>query len=242
MKRPEAKSAVTPMDQPMSRRAALRTFTTVGVALAAFLAARRVTADRTDQPYTVTVNAKIRSGPGQDHEVVSVIPKGAPLAISTPERDTFQGVAYNGQEGWVYAPLIVAANAPGDPSLVGEATTAAAAHLRSGPGEEHTVLRVVASGAPLNVSNTVQNGFRYVVHRGLAGWMADRCIAWRAGHRTRMTTIANLNLRDEPGTSANVLRVIPSDATVIMIDEALNGFRKVTYDGTVGWVAEDYLR
>lgn len=242
MKRPEAKNAVTPMDQPMSRRAAIRTFTTVGVALAALLAARRAAAERADQPYTVTVNAKIRSGPGQDHDIVSVVPKGAPLTISTAERDAFQGVSYNGHEGWVYAPLIVAASSPGDPSVVGEATTAAAVNLRSGPGEEHTVLRVVASGAPLNVSNTVQNGFRYVVHRGLAGWVADRYIAWRGGNRTVMTTIANLNLRAEAGTSADVLRVIPPDATVTALDEASNGFRKVIFDGDLGWVAEDYLR
>ena len=50
-------------------------------------------------------------------------------------------MSYNGRDGWVYAPLIVAANSPGDPSVVGEATTAAAVNLRSGPGEDFEFLK-----------------------------------------------------------------------------------------------------
>jgi hypothetical protein len=63
---------------------------------------------------------------------------------------------------------------------VGEATTTTATTLRSGPSIRHGVLRIMAPGATVNVSNTVHNGFRYVVHQGLAGWMPDQ----HTGHQT----------------------------------------------------------
>jgi hypothetical protein len=63
---------------------------------------------------------------------------------------------------------------------VGEATTTTTTSLRSGPSIEHGVLRIMAPGATVNISNTVRNGFRYVVHEGLAGWIPDQ----RPGRRT----------------------------------------------------------
>lgn len=243
MKKPAENSAVTSMDRTISRRAAIRTFTTFGVAVAAFLATRHVSAERTPRPHTVTVNTNIRSGPGPGHRVVSVIPKGATFTISPRERNTFQRVTYNGTTGWIYAPLIVDAGSSGSPTVVGEAYTSTAVHLRSGPGLEHTVLRVVARDATLNVSNTIQNGFRYVVHQGLAGWMADQYIAWRtaSGAGSTLVTAADLNLRAEPTTSADVLLVLPSGARVAALDGESNGFRKVSFLGVKGWAATAYL-
>lgn len=61
--------------------------------------------------------------------------------------------------------------------IVGTATTTDYVNLRSGPSTSHQVLRVVASGAAVQVSSTVQNGYRYVIHNGLAGWIADQYLS-----------------------------------------------------------------
>lgn len=239
------KPAVTSMDSILSRRSAIRVFTTAGIALAAFAAIGQASAEHTSQPYTVSANANFRSGPGTDYPVITVIPRGATFTLTAREQGSFYGVTYNGTNGWVYAPLIVAAGASEDPSMVGEAYATTAVNLRSGPGTGHTVLRVVAKGSTLNVSNTVQDGFRYVVHEGMAGWLADQFIAWRSGTGSgagsTFTTTANLNLRAEPSMAAQVLLVMPVGSAVTALDGGTNGFREVSYKGTTGWAATAYL-
>lgn len=233
------------MSRPMSRRSALRSFAAASLAIAAVTTFGKASAEHTSQLYTVTTNSNFRSGPGTNYSIITVISKGATFTLTAQEQNNFYGVNYNGNTGWVYAPLIVAAGASsGDPVMVGEARTTTAVNLRSGPSTGHTVLRVVSSGAAINVSNTVQNGFRYVVHQGLAGWMADQYIAWGAPPPPTgdtFTTTANLNLRAEPSTSARILLVMPYGSPVTGLDGGSGGFRKVSYKGTVGWAATAYL-
>lgn len=235
---------------PMTRRSAIRTFATAGVAMATIGSFGRAAADdtaerHTSQLYTVTTHSNFRSGPGTSHSVISVIPPGATFTLNAQEQNGFYAVNYKGTNGWVYAQLIVPAGSTSpDPVIVGEAKTSTAVNLRSGPGTGHQVLRVVSGGSWINVSNTVQNGFRYVVHQGLAGWMADQYIvpATNGGQGAEtFTTTANLNLRAEPSTSAKVLLVMPSGSKVTAEVGGSNGFRKVTYKGTTGWAATAYL-
>jgi D-alanyl-D-alanine carboxypeptidase len=204
-------------------------------------------ANHTSQPYTVTANANFRSGPGTNHPVIAVIPRGATFTLNATEQNNFYGVNYKGTLGWVYAPLIVpAGSASPDPVIVGTAKTTANVNLRSGPSTGNAVLRVVPVGATVQISNTVQNGFRYVVHNGLAGWIAAQYLGSGAPggdpyDPNVATTTARLNLRAEPSSSAKVLLVIPSGAKVRVLEGGSGQFRKVSYNGTTGWAAYAYL-
>jgi len=54
-------------------------------------------------------------------------------------------------------------------------------------------------------------------------------------------TTAGLNLREGPGTSFAVIRVIPGGATVEVTGDAQFGFLPVTYSGSSGFASADYL-
>jgi uncharacterized protein YraI len=216
---------------------------TAGLALAAAFAFGRSLAAPARKPTTVTENANIRSGPGTTYPIVTVAPKGAAVELTSRQQNDFHGVSYKGKNGWVYSPLISTYRAPGEARLVGEAFATDSMILLSGPGNDHTALRAVAPGAPLNVSNTVQNGYRYVVHDGVAGWMPDELVAWRTTgkeHSSLLTT-AGLNLRAEPSMSSRVLLIMPAGSRVTAVNGTSGGFRKVHFKGTTGWAATNYL-
>jgi uncharacterized protein YraI len=233
------------MDSILSRRSAIRVFAFAGFALAAFAGFGPASATDRRQTRTVETDARFHSGPGTDDEVITGIPQGATFALTAQERKGSYAAEFNSTGGWIHAPLIVGAISSGDHSMVGEAYATSAVNLRSGPGTDHAVLRTVASGSTLNVSNTVQNGFRYVVHEGTAGWLSDQFIAWRTGTGigagSTFTTTVNLNLRAEPSTSAKILLVMPVGSTVTALDGGMNGFQKVAYRGTAGWASTAYL-
>ncbi|MEJ7763227.1 MAG: SH3 domain-containing protein [Thermomicrobiales bacterium] len=54
-------------------------------------------------------------------------------------------------------------------------------------------------------------------------------------------TTTDLNLREAPSTTARVLKVMPSGAYVTGGETIQAGFRRVSYQGTLGWAFDEYL-
>jgi uncharacterized protein YgiM (DUF1202 family) len=233
---------------PKTRRSVLTTLAGLGAGAMVATTAGPAFANHTAQTYTVSSNANFRSGPGTTYSIISVISKGATFMITGLVQNGYAQINYQSKTGWVLASLVVAAGGATtspDPVIVGKATTTSAVNLRSGPSTSNSVLRVVPAGATVQISSTVQNGYRYVTHDGLAGWIADQYLkpagtAYNPVPAT-MTTTANVNLRAEPSTSAKILLVIPAGAKVVPNGSAAYNFAQVTYNGVKGWVAMAYL-
>lgn len=63
-----------------------------------------------------------------------------------------------------------------------------------------------------------------------------------AGSATRaMVTSDDVNLRSGPGTSFDVLAVVPGGSELSAEKESVNGFAAVIVDGQHGWIATEYL-
>lgn len=74
----------------------------------------------------------------------------------------------------------------------------------------------------------------------LAPLLSD--VAPGAGSATRaMVTSDDVNLRSGPGTSFDVLAVIPGGSEISADRESVNGFAAVNVDGQHGWIATEYL-
>lgn len=235
---------------PMTRRSALRAF--AGAALLAATTVGRVAARSTDSLIVNTAGARLRSGPGTGYSIIASLAKGTEVRYLA-DGGSANGyrwykvrVLATGKEGFVAASLLSAPDAenppPSDPVIVGTARTTVNVNLRSGPSTSNSILRVVPAGTTVQISDTVRNGYRYVIHDGLAGWIADQYLG-SGGQPSgeTFTTTARLNLRAEPSTSAKVLLVMPSGAVVKALSGTSPGWRQVSYQGTAGWAATDYL-
>lgn len=241
---------------PMTRRSALRVFATVGIGAAALVVgsagmAERAGARSTDTLIVNTAGTRLRSGPGTTYSILASLAHGTEVRYLADDGSAngYQWyqvrVLATGQEGFVASSLLSApdGNSGADPVITGEGWTTSAVNLRSGPSTSHKVFRVVASGSTVQISNTVENGFRYVIHDGLAGWIAAQYLSSGGSEPSgeTFTTTAALNLRAEPSTSAKVLLVMPSGAVVKALSGTTADWRQVSYNGTTGWAATDYL-
>jgi uncharacterized protein YraI len=133
--------------------------------------------------------------------------------------------------------------------LSANATTTAALNLRSGPGTNYAVQRVIPSGASVYVNKGPFNtNWYYVTYSSTSGYVFGAYLqqsAHNGGGNTTgtATTTAALNLRSGPGTGYAVLRVMPAGASVNILSGPTNGaWYKVSYAGSTGYAHGDYLR
>jgi uncharacterized protein YraI len=240
-------AASATMARPMNRR---HLFKLMGLGAAAVAVGAATMPDlagaQSATQYKTTTALNFRSGPGTSYSVIRVIPAGGIVAHTGKAQNYFFEVGYGGTYGWVHKDYLAPASGTGsDPVIVGSAATTSAVNLRSGPSTSHQVLRVVAAGATVQTSSTVQNGFRYVIHNGLAGWISDQYLSAGGsddqGGNYRTTTTA-LNLRAEPSTSARILTVMPAGARVQLLHTGVGSFGNVNYNGLQGWAHLDYLK
>ena len=139
--------------------------------------------------------------------------------------------------------------AASDLTIGGEAVVADAqgdnVNLRDQPSYAGNVLTSVPEGGSVTVidgpfTDDTDGTIWYQVSTGdQTGYMlsdylsaADESVSAAAV----MTTTANVNFRTGPGTSYSVILVIPNGSTVNTTGAVQNGFTRLTYGGSTGWV------
>jgi uncharacterized protein YgiM (DUF1202 family) len=123
-------------------------------------------------------------------------------------------------------------------------------NLRDAPSYSGTVLTSVPEGSIVDVldgpvTDPIDGTVWYFVNAsGQPGYMISEYLVNADGAVSPAavaTTTASLNLRSGPGTNFAVLLVIPNGATVNTTGSVQNGFTQLTYNGTTGWSASQYL-
>ena len=147
-------------------------------------------------------------------------------------------------------------------SATGNATVLGGANLFQSPDSSSYVLFWVPAGSTVWRLGETRNGFVNVDYMAMVGWVAADLLAEpvpvtaeivpetaptaetvrtpRPGSGIAFTTV-ELNLRAGPSASQPALDVVPAGARVTMTGVMENGFHRVDYRGTLGWVASDYL-
>lgn len=228
-----------------NRRSFLKALAGTGAAALAVRTVGPVFAEHTSQTYTVSSNANFRSGPGTSYSILGVVYTGNQFQVNGQAQNGYAGIIYNGKTGWVLASLVVAAGSTSSPVISGIGWTTASVNLRSGPSTSNSILRVVPYAAQVGTSTTVTNGFRYVTHNGLAGWMSSTYISTTSPDDqggNYATTTAAVNFRTEPSTSSAIIQVIPAGARVQMLHTQAGDFINVNYNNRQGWVHKAYLK
>jgi uncharacterized protein YgiM (DUF1202 family) len=196
--------------------------------------------------FAAAIALNLRTGPGVGYSVIQVIPQGGVMTDSGVFQNNYRKVTYKGITGWVSQDFLIVSDGGGNvpTDIVGGAKTVSAANLRSGPSTGHQVLRVVPAGALVQTTLKAQNGFRYVVHNGLAGWIFDELLdVQEDGESPGSLTVTDyLNLRAEPSLSAKVLKMLAPGQIVTPLGPSQNGFRKVSAGSTTGWAYATYLK
>jgi uncharacterized protein YraI len=123
---------------------------------------------------TTTTALNLRSGPGTNNPVLTVMPAGATVTLTGNSQNGFLSVSFNGTAGWASADYLQTGGGTPSPSPNpvpnDSATTTATLNLRAGPSLSDSVLTVMPFGSNVAVTGNSQNGFYPVAYNGNNGW------------------------------------------------------------------------
>ncbi|MCA9859727.1 MAG: SH3 domain-containing protein, partial [Thermomicrobiales bacterium] len=193
----------------------------------------------------------LRSGPGTNYSVVTLMPNGATVTITGSQTNGFYPVTYGSLSGYAAAAYLQIGSTP--PSQTATVFDGGL-NLRSGPGTSYSVITVMPDGATVTITGSLQNGF-YPVRYGTINGYASATYLQIDGTSPSPTptptapvidtaTVIDgaLNLRSGPGTNYSVLTLMPDGATVGITGALTNGFYPVRYNGIDGYAYAEFLQ
>lgn len=200
---------------------------------------------------TTTDRLNLRSGPSLSDPVITVIPLGAEVSLTSRESNGFRSITYNGREGWAFVTYLAIAEAPASPRTA--ATTTDSLNLRTGPGTSYPVMVVMPVGTQVTLTGRNSNGFQSLTYSGFSGWASASYLQVQGTTPQNppvqptppatgtATTTDSLNLRAGAGTSFTVVTVMPRGASVTLTGQSANGFHQLSWNGQTGWASGQYL-
>jgi SH3-like domain-containing protein len=112
--------------------------------------------------------ANIRSGPGGNYELLWKVEKYHPLEIVKKSGSWYQFKDFEGDGGWISAPLLAKV-----PAVI---TKADNCNIRSGPGTQYDVVFVVDRGIPFKVLDRKEKWLQIQHADGDEGWIHDNLV------------------------------------------------------------------
>jgi SH3-like domain-containing protein len=112
--------------------------------------------------------ANVRSGPGDNHELLWKVEKYHPLEIVKKSGSWYQFKDFEGDSGWISSPLLTNA-----PTVI---TKTDKCNIRSGPGNQYDVVFIVDRGIPFKVVAKKEKWLQIEHADGDKGWIYNNLV------------------------------------------------------------------
>ena len=214
-------------------------------------------------PAKTTEYVNVRSGPGTNYTSKTVIASGTSITVTDTSNPEWYAVKLsNGMTGYIYSIYIELQSSSSGGSTSGgvQAKTTAGVNLRRGAGTSFGVIRVVATGTTVTVTEaTNAQWYKVKLSDGTEGYIFTEYLSVISGDidsvkpdeddttdtsgAVTARTTTDINLRRGPGTTYGVIMVVDENVTVTVTEATNSEWYKVRLsDGTEGYFSAQYLK
>ena len=213
-------------------------------------------------PAKTTEYVNVRSGPGTNYTSKTVIASGTSITVTDTSNPEWYAVKLsNGMTGYIYSIYIELQSSSGGSTSGGvQAKTTAGVNLRRGAGTSFGVIRVVATGTTVTVTEaTNAQWYKVKLSDGTEGYIFTEYLNVISGDidsvkpdeddtpdtsgAVTARTTTDINLRRGPGTTYGVIMVVDENVTVTVTEATNSEWYKVRLaDGTEGYFSAQYLK
>ncbi len=161
---------------------------------------------------SATTALNVRSGPGTDHRIVGVLRAGETVDTRGGDQDGWTPIDYQGQDAWVATRYLSTgggqisddqqdADEEYEESRTSTGYTTADVNLRTGPGLDYRVVRVLSTNTEVELTGVTQNGYSQVDDDGTLRWVS---ITYLSDSPTQSTVARPNNLNASSSGSSSV--------------------------------------
>ena len=213
-------------------------------------------------PAKTTEYVNVRSGQGTNYTSKTVIASGTSITVTDTSNPEWYAVKLsNGMTGYIYSIYIELQSSSGGSTSGGvQAKTTAGVNLRRGAGTSFGVIRVVATGTTVTVTEaTNAQWYKVKLSDGTEGYIFTEYLNVISGDidsvkpdeddtpdtsgAVTARTTTDINLRRGPGTTYGVIMVVDENVTVTVTEATNSEWYKVRLsDGTEGYFSAQYLK
>ncbi|CEN79520.1 C40 family peptidase [Paraclostridium sordellii] len=207
----------------------------------------------------VTGNSvNFRKGPGTNYNSIGKLNKGDRVEYLETVGSWIK-VKYNSTEGFVHSNYISTSSntgeSNGDTSVKSEKlVTGNRVNFRKGPGTNYSIITSLNKGTKVGYISE-SNGWTKVNYNGTIGYMSSNYLGTidsnSGGNNSesnedstvkseKQVTGSRVNFRKGPGTNYSVITSLNKGTKVGYISES-NGWAKVNYNGTIGYMSVNYI-
>ena len=187
--------------------------------------------------YVTASSLNVRSGAGTNYSVLGSLIKGSKVEVIS-ESNGWSKIKYNGSVGYVSSKYLTTSSTA---NTTTKYVTASSLNVRSGAGTNYSVLGSLSKGSKVEVISE-SNGWSKIKYNGSVGYVSSKYLTTSstANTTTKYVTASSLNVRSGAGTNYSVLGSLSKGSKVEVISES-NGWSKINYNGSVGYVSSQYL-
>jgi len=204
------------------------------------------------ETFVTTDHVRLRSGPSTDDSVISVVNPGTSVEVLEHDPAGWSMVKISGTAGYIKSEFL---KFPiGNTPAIFRTTDGV--NFRSSPTNDikTNIIRGIVHGTSVEVLAHDPAGWSNVRIGDTTGYIrsdfltrditVSAAAAPAASTQPSMTlwTSGGVNLRSGPSTDHSVLKLLNGGTAVSVLEQNSSGWSKVNANGTIGWIASEFLR
>ncbi|MEX6585130.1 C40 family peptidase [Paraclostridium bifermentans] len=194
-------------------------------------------------------SVNFRQGPGTNYSSIGKLNTGDKVEyIETV--GSWTKIKYNGTEGFVHSDYVSGSTGNEEDNTVkgNKQVTGNSVNFRQGPGTSYSVIKTLNKGTQVGVISE-SNGWSKISYNGTVGYISSQYLGdINSGggqedntvKENKQVTGSSVNFRKGPGTNYSVISALSKGTKVGVISES-NGWSKISYNGTIGYISSQYL-
>ena len=188
---------------------------------------------------TTTTAVNFRTGAGTNYGIISTLPAGTHVVVSTRSSGGWATVVYNGTVGYISSDYLKRANEM-DASFGTGTINGSYVRMRSGASTSSSILGTYNSGTTMTITGA-ENGWTKVTIGGVSGYIrSDYVSGGGADSKAGYIKGTGVRMRSGASTTSSILGVYNTGTKMTITGESGNWY-KVSYSGRDGYVSKDYM-
>ena len=191
---------------------------------------------------TTTSILKVRQGASVNNEQIGYLEKGKRVEIVTELLSGWYKIKYGDSYGYVSGAYIELNGSEGEVKATGETTVVL--RVRHGASINNTKIGHLEKGTKVEIITELLNGWYKIKYKGAYGYVSGAYIKLDGDQEEVIdtgTTTASLNVRLDASTNSMRIGNIKKGQKVDIVKDLSNGWYKIKYKGSYGYISGLYV-